>query len=428
MRVPLQPGWAWLDKKDQSVDHYREELSPSKAMEWFVRDMTDCPNSFDDYQTFKSYVNKLEETAKLVNSTVSNPISNVVPIREHLDASSADESILSIFGFIPSGLNASDWLSGRQYYDEGLTGPGQRAHAIFCLSHYLFYGDPERCIQALGYGCEQERDWAIQTNPGREKPRTKQRLESRPLRRYRPGYKSRQLEPPHKRGEEIPKYKKTVSIAWIRHNANLKADARKRIADAVTAFAETKQPFTTRELEEKAGCSMSTLYQHKDIWKAIHQELSGARLAAVSDEYNAVEGAGCPKTEPPSTAFAEPMPPGRLAARRIVFELTRRGQQAENKRQEDIQNIFSECRFDWKAKVVSLIPPQPELCSMQELKAQLVVLQKYLAISPDYENQEWLRTQMHNLREVLSRHEENWSNGIGSSTPGSNSELPSSPQ
>ncbi len=42
-----------------------------------------------------------------------------------------------------------NWYKGRLYHLNGLTGPSQRAEAIECLGHYLFYGDPSRDLPAL---------------------------------------------------------------------------------------------------------------------------------------------------------------------------------------------------------------------------------------------------------------------------------------
>jgi hypothetical protein len=58
-------------------------------------------------------------------------------------------------------MNVENWHKGRTFHKDGLTGPSQRAEAIFCLGHYFFYGDPSRNLPALGYGFEEERNWAI---------------------------------------------------------------------------------------------------------------------------------------------------------------------------------------------------------------------------------------------------------------------------
>lgn len=36
LRLPLQPGWAWLDKKTLDVEYERYELSATKALEFFL--------------------------------------------------------------------------------------------------------------------------------------------------------------------------------------------------------------------------------------------------------------------------------------------------------------------------------------------------------------------------------------------------------
>ena len=68
----------------------------------------------------------------------------------------------TVFGVLPPGMDAETWLKGRHYHLQGLTGPSQRADAIFCLNHYLFYGDPQRELPALGYGYAKERRWTVE--------------------------------------------------------------------------------------------------------------------------------------------------------------------------------------------------------------------------------------------------------------------------
>src|SRR5208282_353958 len=99
---------------------------------------------------------------RVQRTSVSN---NVVPLRRpttNHSSDSATDVVRTVFQVLPPGIKSDTWLKGRNFYAQGLTGPSQRADAIYCLSHYLFYGDPDLLLPALGYGYEQERQWAIE--------------------------------------------------------------------------------------------------------------------------------------------------------------------------------------------------------------------------------------------------------------------------
>ena len=80
-----------------------------------------------------------------------------------------------------------------------------------------------------------------------------------------------------------------------------------------------------RELRLTAHCSSDTLYKNEDLWRPAQLELSNRRLTSDPGVFNAVVGAASSESKPPSTTTVFEMPPGRLAARRIVFELMRKG-------------------------------------------------------------------------------------------------------
>lgn len=85
VRLPLQPGWAWLHINDQSVHCYREELSATEAVELFLRDLyDDAPNTLADYDQFKRRLTELESTAQTARGTAIKlqPCHYVVPLRK----------------------------------------------------------------------------------------------------------------------------------------------------------------------------------------------------------------------------------------------------------------------------------------------------------------------------------------------------------
>jgi hypothetical protein len=105
---------------------------------------------------------------------------------------------------------------------------------IFSLGHYLFYGDPERQLEPPGYGYENERRHAVTSIVA-----AKNHGHSKDLNRGRADAvvqidRATKWLPAHKKAAEIHRYKKSVPIAWVRHNGNLKAKSVERIKNAVT--------------------------------------------------------------------------------------------------------------------------------------------------------------------------------------------------
>ncbi|MBY0548072.1 MAG: hypothetical protein K2W95_12325, partial [Candidatus Obscuribacterales bacterium] len=154
LRLPLQPGFAWLDEHTLEVDQEREELSPAEALHKFVSNLWDG-NGYQDYRNLVEYSARLStKHTELVNRVKAAPVSNAVPMRPSprtvADANEEDLiTVIDTFGFMPPGMNVGTWAKGRNYAVTGLTGPSQRHDAGFALNHYFFYGDPGRGIPAL---------------------------------------------------------------------------------------------------------------------------------------------------------------------------------------------------------------------------------------------------------------------------------------
>jgi hypothetical protein len=279
LRLPLQSGFAWLNQKTLEVVHERWEISPAKAIDFFLDDLNSSANTRHDFHRMKAHVEKLLERKAVVVDSVQRVKApgqtNVVPItrKEPTEQSAAAETIIENFGHWPNGMKPDVWMQGRDYFERGLTGPGQRADAIFCLGHYLFYGDPEHERPAMGYGYEQERQWVIERilldrHHGYSKDIEHQRSDA-----FEQVERAATWLPPSRRGQEIIRYESKVPTAWRRNSANLKLDARKRIREAVEAFIEAKTPFSLRDLAAKSKCSTDTLYKHPDLWKLIQEQM-----------------------------------------------------------------------------------------------------------------------------------------------------------
>jgi hypothetical protein len=401
LRLPLQAGWAWLDQKTLDVDYYREEMSAAKAVEWFLEQFQESSNSYTQFRILKAHVAELAARKQTVSSAAS--AGNIYQFRSRDQQTSlhAKEEVKEIFSVLPPRINTETWWRGRCYYESGLTGPSQRADAIFCLGHYLFYGDPSRKIEALGYGCHQEREWAIN-----EILDTKHNGYSKDISRGRKDA-SEQVEratrwlPPEKRGEEITKYTPTTPISWVLNNAKRSQDARRRIQTAVQKFEAEGRRFSIRDLTDEAKCSERTLYKHQDLWKVTQETLRSDRFESVAHEYNAVVGVVCPQNQPPSTAAAKNMPPGRLAARRILHEMNMRAEREKRKRGQVVQESREEAAASWRSKVEALQSSDVNTMSVPELKALLSVLRAYLMRAPYEEDALMLQAYIEKARSLL---------------------------
>lgn len=405
LRLPLQEGFAWLDKETLEVEYEREFLSPGKALEFFIDVLDSDGNSFADYRQMKAHIEHLEKLRADAGTIATKVSSNVVPIRSAQPISQQSEFAVHvgrIFGGLPPNINAEDWSKGRLFHIQGLTGPSQRAEALFCLGHYLFYGDPSRDLPPLGYGYEDEREWAI-----KEFLEVRHNGHSADIVRGR----SDALEqvsraahwlPADRRNGESKKYISTQPTAWVRGNAKKKAGARKKIEDGLGQLKKLGRSFTTVELADVSGVSRSTLNLHDDIWRKDYEDLAAGFFAMCPDEYNAVEEAASPESKPPSSSSEKIVPPGLLAARRIAYEISRRSQKDINRAREVAAKSSEDSDQQWRDKVAVLTKESPPTLSIKELKPLYVLLRGLLSLAPYEEDATALLPYVRQLRLELA--------------------------
>jgi len=405
LRLPLQPGFAWLNKDTLEVEHERSELNATQALELFLDLVDGNSNSYLAFRNLRSYVQELEHRREITLARMNPPeSSNVVPIRINQKPQQASEFadfVKAVFQKIPPGIIVDNWYKGRLFHLNGLTAPSQRAEAIECLGHYLFYGDPSRDLPAMGYGYEQEREWALTEflsarHNGQSKDINRGRADALAQVERAANWK-----PAHRKHEQAAKYRTERPIAWIRANANRKSDARRRIAEALQVFKGRK--FLTTELQEAANCSRQTLYKHQDLWRARYEDIAEDFFASCTGEYNVVVGGGSAKTAPPSTSNSENMPPGRLAARRIAYELSMREARQQKQAKKASVRSLEAAESDWLAKVNQVSSESAE--TPEKLKAVLVVLLAYLAMAPNEEGQRFVQARIAAIRSSLQEAE-----------------------
>lgn len=406
LRLPLQPGFAWLSKETLEVEHERYELNATKALEFFLDVLDGGANSYEAFRRCKAHAQELEERkAGAVVLAHNASGDNVVPIRRSRKLDEPGEFIdfvRAVFHKLPPGIIVDNWYKGRMYHLDGLTAPSQRADAIECLGHYLFYGDPSRDLPALGYGCEKEREWAI-----REFLLTRHHDQSKDISAGKADAlaqveRAANWRPAHKKTTESQKFRPSRPTAWIRENVNRKRDARKRISEALNGIKELKRSFTTVELQEAAGCSRETLYKHDDIWRQDYEDLAAGLFAICTDEYNGVVGAGSAETKPHTISLEPDVPPGLLAARRIAYEISMRHiRQVKADRKAAIRSQEAS-ESDWLGNVTRVTEKDPSTLTIPELKALLVVLIGHLAMAPTEEAQRFVQDYISTIKNCLA--------------------------
>lgn len=395
LRLPLQPGFAWLNPDTLVVRDDRMDLSPYEALKNFLRDVECSSNPYHQFHQLKAHVERLSATKQvIVDRTRNSGGAQVIPIRKSVYSEGTDEAVeivRSVFQKAPPGILSDIWVRGRQYYERGLTGPSQRADAVYCLSHYLFYGDPEKFLVPLGYGYESERQWAIE-----EVLKTKHHGFSKDIAAARSdslkhAERAANWVPPHKRNAEPVKYVATIPVSWARNNANRAVAARKKISQAVAELEASGKPFSMRELRLKASCSSDTLYKHQDLWRPAQERMNTSRLAGDPDEYNAGVGAASQESKPQPTVLENDMPPGRLAARRIVFEIARRARKDRSRLVEAVAWSSEAAEKDWLDRVASLYKENLSEAPLEKLKALAALVSHLLSLAPNSEAEQELR-------------------------------------
>jgi hypothetical protein len=395
LRLPLQPGFAWLNDHNQQVREERDEISPDEAILQFVRDIECSVNPYHHFHKMRAFVERIEATKAeiTVQARSKFPSAEVVSLRPELIPMGSEEAqklVKKIFHKLPPGINCDSYLRGRHYYEHGLSAAGQRADAVFAMGHYLFYGDPERLISPRGYGFEDERKWLIEEifkakHHGMSKDITSGRAEAQ-----KHIERATHWQPPHRRGKEAQKYEPVVPISWVRNNANRATTAQKKIIAAVADFKEAGLPFSTRDITLKCGVSSRTIDKYPELWKPAMEELRNECLGTALHEYNAVEGAASQESKPPSSVQEKITPPGLLAARRILYELKMRDERENRKKKDAVLRSEKAASDKWRDRVDLLLSREPENASESVLRNLITNLARELLVAPSEEDCNWL--------------------------------------
>ncbi len=362
LRLPLQPGFAWLNQNSLQVSHERSVGDAQHALDWFMADFADSANSYQDFHRFKAHVEHRQQSENQDAQPAAPRNAEVIPIhsRKALDATNpADRSVIDIFGFSPPNILADVWLRGRKYCEDGLTGPSQRADATKALSHYFFFGDPSRQLPAQGYGRQDERELAIaEVIYGKHNDFSVDVAKGKSDARAQIT-RCANWEPPHRRGQENSRAEFEPPIAWVRANANRALAARNRIAQAVASLSG--QIFSLRTLRAVAKCSMDTIYKNADLWQAAYDQNKQSHLASDPGEYNAVVDSSCVASD-----------------RRFVFESLLRSTDLDS----EISGNEHEVLGSWYKRLAEVTDAPAVTLTFRSLKTVISVLLSLLDAAP----------------------------------------------
>ena len=306
LRLPLQPGFAWLDQQSNLV-RTREELSTNEALASFVFDL-------------EAKARNWAEAKKLIESQIS-----AIDRAAGRDAQ-AHEKRLNLDGLeqiYSRGKIEDIWEKGRKWWRDGLLNNGERHDAVLAIGHYLWFGDVERQIPALPgshrndeYRALLIEQWLNKShnnkcrhiNEGRweivkdqieraviwrpkkeEKPREPYLLTDRLLKRL------------------IALYRRTGRIWSIemfeKANQNRKLEARARIAETICVLEDEGTQISIAEVARRAKADWRTVKKNWDLRAAVlvrtleekrtsETETNKNLLACSGGDYNQKGGGG----------------------------------------------------------------------------------------------------------------------------------------
>lgn len=115
LRLPLQRGFAWLDRGIK-----REDVNTNQALSLFLEDLETSASSWP-----------------LAKAVIESQLRQIEQERGEAGTDSG------------SNLIAENYEQGRRFWSEGLQERGQRHHAVMCVEHYLWHGDEQAGLPPL---------------------------------------------------------------------------------------------------------------------------------------------------------------------------------------------------------------------------------------------------------------------------------------
>lgn len=270
LRLPLQPGFAWLDCKGNLIRR-REDLDLEEALSVFLQDLDE---SAADWQDAKSLI---ESQISLVERSSDRSAGNTGDgHEERLDISDFEH-------LFSRGRIKEIWEKGRKFWQDGLQKPGDRHNAILAVGHYLWYGDEEHGVQALAggrydkYRASLIGEWLEEKHNGmcRHINEGNWRIVKEQIQRAVIWRKKKEdVYEPYPLTNRLLKrliaiYKKIGKVWSIpqfeRANEASSLEARDRIAEAIKQLREEGQLITLAEIARRAGSHWRTVKKNSDL-------------------------------------------------------------------------------------------------------------------------------------------------------------------
>jgi hypothetical protein len=270
LRLPLQPGFAWLDQQGNLI-RTREEITTEEALASFLSDLERNQRNWSEAK------NRIESQLRAAAAAAGGSV------QAH-DKAISNEGFDDLFkrGAIPEICEMA-----RKYWREGLSGPKQRHEALYSLQHLLWFGDASLGVPRLPGTRNDERrhqfllDWLERNHNGycNHINRGQWREIDQYVRRlceWRGNHPAPVKRVPYMVTERLAEVlegqtKKTGHLFTPAdaERANIKREewAREKIRAAVQLLeAQGRRP-RLRLLMRLTGCHPRTLRRHSDIWK-----------------------------------------------------------------------------------------------------------------------------------------------------------------
>lgn len=282
LRLPLQPGFAWLDQEGNLI-RTREEVTRDEALASFLYDLERNQRNWSEAR------NRIESQLRTPPAAAGG-------------VALAHEERLNITGLeqlFNDGKLQEVWERGRKWWQDGLSDRGERHDAVLAIGHYLWYGDEENDVDALPgarHDAYRERlieEWLSQKHNGfcrhidqNKWEEIRAQIKRATAWRREEKYKERT---PYPLTERLLKrllvhYRKTGKVWTVSEyeqaNIDRMDDARERIKAAVLELEARGELLTISAIAREAGASRNTVKRHRDLF------------ACWSGEYNRGGGGG----------------------------------------------------------------------------------------------------------------------------------------
>ena len=271
LRLPLQPGFGWLDPEGNLVRR-REEIKQDEALASFLCDLE------ENKKNWSAAKDRIESQ---ISSAGSSAGAGVQAHQKAIDIEGFD-------GLWKSGQIPERMEEARYYLDNGLTEEGQSHRAVYSIQHLLWFGDRARGVPRLpGTHNDEKRrrfvkEWLEKNHNGRSfhvnrgnwrvldghirRAAEWRRQDHQPIAEYVPYMVTERSE-----DAMIGLTKKTGHL-WTpedleRANQKREDRAREKIRQAVQLFIEQGKAPTIRGLARLSRCDRHTIRRHLDIWQ-----------------------------------------------------------------------------------------------------------------------------------------------------------------